>query len=654
MRHSIAEALDRAAPDALTCDALREALGPATWRAQAEALAARLAAGRRPWLDVQRVFSLFPPETPAGEALFRLAEALPRTPDRGNRLALLEERLGRAAGVALPFAEFGISAMSGRFVYAGTIREALARAQRQAKRRPAARFSFDMLGEGARSADDAARNYGHYAAAIEAAARARGPRERFGVSIKLSSIHERYDAVGYRGARGALLERLLALCRAAAAADVGVSIDAEESERLPLHLDLFAALAAVPELLRWDGLGIVVQAYQQSILRTLDQVLGMARGRAASGGARIRVRLVKGAYWDAEVKRAQELGLERYPVFTDKGATDLAYLAAARRLLDHPQLLQPQFATHNPITGACVAAMAGGRDFELQRLHGMGESLDAALRRQLPAVPVRVYAPVGPRSDLLAYLVRRLLENGASTSFVRKAATIKDPAALLADGFAFLDALRPLQALDSPLELHMPDRLIARGHDLAHPEELAAMARAVARRRGPWRAAPLTAAGVFAGEARTVYSPAQPDQAIGEVVEATPDAVRAAIASAHAAWSAWSRTAAAARAAIVERIADRLEDDMEELVALCSREAGKTLADGVADVREGVDFCRYYAAQARRLFVPLELNSPAGESNVLTLHGRGVFACISPWNFPVAIFTGQVVAALVTGNTVIA
>jgi RHH-type proline utilization regulon transcriptional repressor/proline dehydrogenase/delta 1-pyrroline-5-carboxylate dehydrogenase len=654
MPHSIARDLDSAAPDVLTFEALRQALGPIGWRPRAQALAAGLAAGRRPWLDVQRVFSLLPPETAAGEALFRLAEALPRTPDRDNRLALLEERVGRAAGAALPLARLGLSAMSGRFVYADTIDAALARARRQAARRPAARFSFDMLGEGARTAHDAARNYGHYAAAIDAAGRAQGPRERFGVSIKLSSIHERYDAQGYGSARGALLERLGSLCRAAAAAGIGLSIDAEESERLPLHLDLFAALAASAELLRWDGLGIVVQAYQQAILRTVDEVVGMARERKARGGARIRVRLVKGAYWDAEVKRAQDLGLGRYPVFTDKGATDLAYLAAARRLLEHPQLLQPQFATHNPVTIACVAALAEGRDFELQRLHGMGESLEPALRRLLPSVAVRVYAPVGPRSDLLAYLVRRLLENGASTSFVRQAAVARDAQALLADGFAFLDAVRPSNTLTSPLELHMPERLVARGHDLAHPGELASMAHAVARRRGPWRAAPLTAAGTFAAEAIRVHSPARPGEEIGEVVNATPDAARAAIASACAAQRGWSQTDAAVRAAIVERIADRLENDMEELVALCAREAGKTLADGVADVREAVDFCRYYAAQARRLFSPLQLKSPAGESNVLTLHGRGVFACISPWNFPVAIFTGQVVAALAAGNTVVA
>ncbi|HEX6690065.1 MAG TPA: proline dehydrogenase family protein, partial [Burkholderiales bacterium] len=546
-----------------TDDAARLALEPTNgWLPRARALAEQLAAGRRPWLDVQRVFSVLPPDQPAGEALFRLAEALPRTPDRESRLALLKDRLARLrvaglAPLALPLARAGLAAVGGQFVYAPTIEAALARALRGE-----GSFSFDMLGEGARTAADAARNFARYAEAIDAVGRAAAAqptrRERLGVSIKLSSIHQRYDAAGYRGARGELLERLGRLCRAAAASGIGLSVDAEESERLPLHLDLFAALAGDAELLAWDGLGMVVQSYQAGILRTIDTIVDLARARRAGGGAAISVRLVKGAYWDAEIKRAQELGLERYPVFTDKKLTDLAYLAAARRLLEEPEAIHPQFATHNPVTAACVAAMAGERRFEFQRLHGMGEALETALGRLLPSHPVRVYAPVGPQRDLLAYLVRRLLENGASTSYVRQAAASRDRQALMVEGFAFLDGVPPSTALPLPMELHMPERAVARGYDLAHPDALASMADAVARQQGPWHAAPLTSAPASHGAPRTVHSPARPAQAIGEVADASPETVRAAIAAAHAARGGWARTEVAARALALERLAQRL------------------------------------------------------------------------------------------------
>jgi RHH-type proline utilization regulon transcriptional repressor/proline dehydrogenase/delta 1-pyrroline-5-carboxylate dehydrogenase len=590
---------------------------------------------------VQQAFAWFPPEEPLGEALFRLAEAYPRTPDRANRRALVSEFLHRA--VPLLPVDFGARLVARQFVYAETIGRALWRARRNARNG----FSFDMLGEGARTAEDAARNFRRYEQAVRAAAAA---PSRFGVSIKLSSIHPRYDAAGFPRARPQLLERLQALCGAAAQAGVDLTIDAEEVERLPLQLEMLRSLAS--EFPAWTGLGLAVQAYRPEVLATLDEVLDIARRR----GARLKVRLVKGAYWDAEVKRAQELGVERYPVFTDKGATDLAYAAAAARLLERADVVFPQFATHNPVSAACVLALAESRPagFEFQRLHGMGETLDEALARQAPAVAMRVYAPVGASRDLLAYLVRRLLENGASTSYVRQAAASTNVDALLAHGFELLSA-QHADRLPLPTEIHMPERRIAKGYDLGDPQALAAMANAVKEQRRPWRALPLVNGKPIAAPSRQATSPARPDVVVGEVADASAEHLDMAARAAFESRRAWAATPAEQRAAALERLGDLLERNLHELMALCVWEAGKTLPDALADVREAVDYCRYYAAQAREKFGrPTHLKSCSGESNTLTLHGRGVFACISPWNFPVAIFTGQVAAALVAGNTVLA
>jgi len=584
--------------------------------------------GARPLLDIQRVFTWLPPERPAGEALFRLVEALGRTPDRGGRKALAREYL---PGVPLALAELGARFVARQFVFAETIGEALRRAGD-------GRYSFDMLGEGARTAADAERGLQRY---LEALAIVR----RGGISVKLSSIHERFDAASYPGVRGELLDRLRLLCERAATAGVALTIDAEESERSALQLDLFVRLAALPRLRDWPGLGLAVQAYRRALPQTLEAVFAASRGRAP-----LAVRLVKGAYWDAEVKRAQELGLAQYPVHTVKAETDRAYVAAAARLLEHAASIYPQFATHNPVTAACVLALAGGQRFEFQRLHGMGEALERALAAEAPEVPVRVYAPVGARSELLAYLVRRLLENGASTSFVRQAARSRDIERLIEAAFA-----EGGEGLPNPMELHMPERRLARGYDLGEPSALAEMAKRAAQARRPWRAAPLVNGVPADGPAHSAVSPARPDETIGTVVDASAEQVRAAIGFAHAARERWAQTPAAARAAALERLADLMEARVHELMALCVWEAGKTLPDALADVREAVDFCRYYAAEARRLMgAPLQLRSPVGETNALTLHARGVFACISPWNFPLAIFTGQVAVALAAGNTVVA
>jgi RHH-type transcriptional regulator, proline utilization regulon repressor / proline dehydrogenase / delta 1-pyrroline-5-carboxylate dehydrogenase len=666
-------ALDAAAADSR---ALRAALGETgAWRARAESLARTLVEAtldsRAPLFDVQRAFAIFPPESPAGESLFRLAEALPRIPDRPSRTAMLADRVpalrGWKAVAALPFAGLAMDAIGRQFVYAETIAGALRRAGRDASAGPATRFSFDMLGEGARTDADADRNFRRYMGAIRAMGQAVGARgaiwrERLEISVKLSSIHPRYDAASYAQVRGELLDRLKQISGRAAAAGIGLTIDAEESERLSLQVDLFEALSADPALDSWGGLGLAVQAYQPRALETVDALLEIAGRRRKRGGMPIAVRLVKGAYWDAEVKRAQELGLERYPVFTDKRLTDLSYLACARRLTGLDSV-RPQFATHNPVTLACVLALAdrlGGASaaparFECQRLHGMGRGLYRTLAAMHPDLPVGTYAPVGEKRELFAYLVRRLLENSASASYVRQAARAKRPDDLLRTGFAFLDAGLSPRDLPSPTELHMPQRRIAKGYDLGDSATLAAWAKSVDEARRAWTAGSLVSGVRRPGPARPAVSPARPDVTIGEVSDATLDTARSAIDAAYAARTAWSAVSVPERAAALERLSDLLEADMAGLMALCVWEAGKTLVDAMADVREAVDFCRYYAQQAREgLGRPMELPGPAGERNVLTLHGRGVFACISPWNFPVAIFTGQVAAALVAGNTVVA
>src|SRR5438309_2217412 len=581
-------ALDAAAADSR---ALRAALGEtASWRAQAEALARELVEAtldsRGPLFEVQRAFAIFPPGSPAGDSLFRLAEALPRIPDRPSRIAMLADRVpalrGWKAAAALPFASVAMHAIGRQFVYAETIAAALRRAERDARGRPARRFSFDMLGEGARTAADADRNFRRYMDAVRAMERAVSAREavwreRLEVSVKLSSIHARYDAASYAQARGELLDRLKQIAGRAAAAGIGLTIDAEASESLSLQLDLFEALAADPALDRWGGLGLAVQAYQLRALGTVDALLEIAGRRRKRGGMPIAVRLVKGAYWDAEVKRAQELGLERYPVFTDKRLTDLSYLACARRLSSALESVYPQFATHNPVTLACVLVLAdqlGGASaaaarFECQRLHGMGRALYCTLAATHPDLPVRTYAPVGEQRELLAYLVRRLLENSASTSYVRQAARAKRSGDLLRTGFEFLDAGLCPRDLPSPTELHMPQRRIAKGHDLGDSATLAAWAKSVSEARRTWTAESLVNGERRPGPVRAVASPARPDVTIGEVSEATPDMARSAVDCAHAARADWSAVSVPERAAALDRLADLLEADMAALMALC-------------------------------------------------------------------------------------
>jgi RHH-type proline utilization regulon transcriptional repressor/proline dehydrogenase/delta 1-pyrroline-5-carboxylate dehydrogenase len=545
--------------------------------------------------------------------------------DLAGRLRQLAGRVGeplirRALATAIGF-------MSDQFVLGRTIEEALARAARGGLT-----CSFDMLGEGARTAADAAVYEARYLAAVSAvgeAASGDGPEAGHGVSVKLSALHPRYEATREAQVFAELYPRLRRIALAAAGHDINLTLDAEEADRLTLSLKLLDRLAHEAELGDWRGLGLAVQAYQKRGVATIERVAELAR----RSGRRLMVRLVKGAYWDTEIKRAQVAGMEDYAVFTTKPATDVAYLVCAERLIAAAPDLYPQFATHNAHTLAAVRRLAERRSviFERQRLHGMGEALYAAAAQAHGPFALRVYAPVGGHEDLLPYLVRRLLENGANTSFVH---------ALLDERFApEAVAADPVQALRAqpgrhpriprPRDILGPERRAAAGHDLT----IAANRRRLA-------------------ESLAAFDTGPGLQPFADAADAKIDR---AFAEARAAQAAWDEAGGRSRGRQLRAVADVLEARLPDLVALLTREAGKTLVDGVAEVREAADFCRYYAAIAEREFAgPRALPGPTGERNTLELRGRGVFVAISPWNFPLSIFTGQIAAALTAGNAVLA
>ncbi|MGE0746571.1 MAG: bifunctional proline dehydrogenase/L-glutamate gamma-semialdehyde dehydrogenase PutA [Rhodospirillales bacterium] len=542
--------------------------------------------------------------------------------------------------------------MSRQFVMGRTIGEALDRAEEDDHARY--RHSFDMLGEAAHTAADAARYLDAYAeaiAAVGARAAGRGPVEAPSISVKLSALHPRYEATQRARVLAELTPRLVSLARLARDAQIGLTVDAEEAARLDLSLEVIERAWADPSLRDWGGFGLAVQAYQRRALPVIDWLAALAQGRRD----RLMVRLVKGAYWDSEIKRSQEQGLASYPVFTRKGSTDVSYLACARRMIDAADRLYPQFATHNAHTVAAIAEMSADAPFEYQRLHGMGEALYDQIVGDRPC---RVYAPVGSHEDLLPYLVRRLLENGANTSFVNRWIDDDVPvSAVVADPIARTESLRaaPHPQIPAPLDIAGPERRIARGVDLVDPLALAPFAAALAGVAGDgWTAAPVIDGARVRGTTRAANDPADRRRVIGAVVEGDAETAAVAVRAAAAGQPAWAEFGAERRADVLAAAADILEADMAALVALCIREGGKTVADSVSDVREAIDYCRYYAVRARRDFAPYGLPGPTGESNRLSLHGRGVFACISPWNFPVAIFAGQVAAALAAGNAVVA
>ena len=548
--------------------------------------------------------------------------------------------------------------LSRQYVMGRTISDALDRAA--AAEKAGYTHSYDMLGEAALTAADAGRYFDAYAeaiAAIGARAHAGDPVAAPSVSVKLSALHPRYQFGQWGRVVAELAERLLVLCQAARDAGIGLTVDAEEADRLEPSLEIFERVSAAPALAGWDGLGLAVQAYQKRAGAVIDWLEQLARGHRR----RVMVRLVKGAYWDTEIKRAQQAGLAGYPVFTRKVATDVSFIACARKLLARPGAFFPQFATHNAQTVAVIIELAGREgEFEFQRLHGMGEALYEQLAGAgAEGYRCRVYAPVGSHEDLLPYLVRRLLENGANTSFVNRivddAAPIED---IIEDPVAAAAglAVKPHPMIPLPADLFRPERRNSAGVDLTDVAALEPLAegigQALKKRR---RAAPVIGGAEVKGKARPVLDPADRRRTVGTVIDAGARDIGAALKAASAAAPEWDRTPAQARAAILEKAADLLEDNRAALIALLVREGGKTLADSLAEVREAVDFCRYYAVRAGADFaMPVELKGPTGEDNRLGLAGRGVFACISPWNFPLAIFCGQVTAALAAGNAVIA
>ena len=621
--------------------------------------------------DMLREFAL---STKEGLALMVLAEALLRVPDACTADQFIEDKLGEgdfihhetkstaflvnasawALGLSARVIQPGetpdgtigrlvkrlgapavrtatrqaMRLMGNHFVLGETIEQALERGSPRSGQKP--RYSFDMLGEGARTAADAKRYFDAYARAIETIGKTAGGHplpDRPGISVKLSALHPRFEAISRARVMAELVPLLLDLAQRAKAHDLNFTVDAEEADRLELSLDVIAATLADPSLEGWDGFGLAIQAYQKRAGAVIDYVDALARAH----DRKLMVRLVKGAYWDTEIKRAQERGLIGYPVFTRKAMTDLNYVACASKLLALRPRIFPQFATHNALTVATVLELAGNSGgFEFQRLHGMGEALYEQMAKDHPDIAYRTYAPVGSHRDLLAYLVRRLLENGANSSFVAQAADYRVPVTALLQRPT--DAIvRPQAAahpkIPLPGDLFAPERRNSRGVEFG---ERAALDQLLA-------------------DVKAQASDLEP------IADATPDQANAAVTAARTGFAAWSRTPAGTRAAALEQAGHLLESRSAHFIALLQAEGGKTLDDALSELREAADFCRYYAAQGRRLFgSDAAMPGPTGESNSLAMRGRGVFVAISPWNFPLAIFLGQVTAALMAGNSVVA
>jgi RHH-type transcriptional regulator, proline utilization regulon repressor / proline dehydrogenase / delta 1-pyrroline-5-carboxylate dehydrogenase len=633
-----------------------------------------------PFWAMESLLKEYPISSAEGLALMRLAEALLRVPDVETAIALTADQLGRAqfdnndasggllAGLSasaiamskrfLPDAEqesgllkrLGARTVVGatvralqllgrQFVLGRNIGEAMDEANSQRKSQATLRFSYDMLGEGARTEADAQRYLASYAGAIQAIAASAsgakaartGPESADGISIKLSALFSRYEDAQRERVFAELLPRVWGLIELAAPAQLNLTIDAEEVDRLELSLDVFEALAEriAQRYPQWRGFGLAVQAYQTRALAVIDEVARIGRERQL----RFMVRLVKGAYWDGEIKRAQELGLPAYPVFTRKAHTDVSYLACAAAMFAHRDVIYPQFATHNAGTIGAIALMAQragavpDSDFEMQRLHGMGDGIYREVLKS-GGMACRVYAPVGEHRDLLAYLVRRLLENGANSSFVHQLAdpSVAPPELLASPMLQSHDGegTEPAEGLGLPVDLYGSQRRNSTGVDITCLAQRAPLDTAVLSTRVP------------------------------VVPEATAADVDQAMTRLGAGQVAWNARPVAERAAIVRKAGDLLDARLPEYCGLLVKEAQKTLGDCVAEVREAVDFCRYYADQAELRLADQELPGPTGETNTLRLHGRGVFVCISPWNFPLAIFAGQVAAALVAGNAVAA
>jgi len=576
--------------------------------------------------------------------------------DVGSVLARLANKSGEPV-VRLAIRQ-AMRIMGHQYVIGREIESAMERSRNKSNRR--FRYSFDMLGEAALTAADARRYRDSYAEAIDAIGQAAGDSNIFdapSISVKLSALHPRYEMAQRERVMQELVPILTELAVRARNAGIALTVDAEEAARLMLQLDVFAAVLADNQLAGWDGFGLALQAYLRRGWSAIDWLAELAR----TTGHRIPVRLVKGAYWDTEIKLAQVEGHADYPVFTRKPNSDVSYLACARRLLDLRDAFYPQFASHNAHTIAAINQLAGQReDFEYQRLHGMGADLyEEVLDSSEFNGHCRVYAPVGDHRDLLPYLVRRLLENGANSSFVNRIVDEKlPPREVVSDPIELVERFEQFSHPRIPLPVNIfgGQRRNSRGINFDSESEQQNLAEQMsAFRSARWKAGPAGNRDLKSVKTAEICSPADHDDLVGSVALADPECAGHAVDAALKAQPDWDATPAVQRAECLERMADLLEENRAELMALCVREAGKTLIDGINEVREAADFCRYYAQMARRHFAePEVLPGPTGEHNEISLHGKGVFVCISPWNFPVAIFTGQVAAALLAGNAAIA
>ncbi len=661
-------------------------------------LVEKLRARKAPVGQLESFLQQYSLDTPEGLSLMCLAEALLRIPDSTVANALIKDKIaaadwlasagnsndwmtkatslglsvtkrtlgGALAGLGQPVIREAIiqaiRILGRQFVLGQTMGKALNRSKSYHKK--GYRFSYDMLGEGARTADDAEKYFKAYADSIDFIAQnaVHNTDRPSGISVKLSALYPRYEYAQKEKCVRVLADKLSALCRKAASHNIALSVDAEEVDRLELSLEIIETVIKEGDFKDWGGLGIVIQSYQKRCFKLIDHIVHLSK----TYDQKLRVRLVKGAYWDTEIKRAQVLGLSDYPVFTRKANTDLSYLACADKLLSHQDHIFPMFATHNAHTIMAVIDMAGraNANFELQRLHGMGEGLYDVLLADRD-VPVTIYAPVGSHENLLPYLVRRLLENGANSSFVNKLLSPDIPAAKIVEDP--VNKVRGFESIRHP-QIQMPSDIYAHetkymrknshGVCLADAAQVDPILNTVERFTKPLKAGPFIAGKLYdSGEpAKRITNPANHDDVVGDVWAADADLVNQAFDIADKEFETWSNTDAEERALALERFADLLEEEEQNLIALLVREAGKTIEDAHDEVREAVDFARYYANRGRIDFTSEghTLPGPTGESNKLYLSGRGVFVCISPWNFPHAIFTGQIVAALMAGNTVLA
>jgi RHH-type proline utilization regulon transcriptional repressor/proline dehydrogenase/delta 1-pyrroline-5-carboxylate dehydrogenase len=656
----------------------------------------RIRKTRRKPGSLESFFQQYGLNTKEGLALMSMAEALLRIPDPKTASALIRDKVAgtnwlknassadkdwmtKAAGLGLKLTS---GTMNSLFSKLGEpiIREAMARAMKilgkqfvvgetlngtmktaQSWEEKGFRFSYDMLGEGARTSKDAQHYFDAYAGALHdlgASLANHKSKNKPGISVKLSALHPRYEFAQSERCIAELTEKLIALCEIAMKYDVGLTVDAEEVARLDPSLQIIENICLQSQFEKWNGFGLAVQAYQKAASAVLDQIIAMAE----TYDRKFQLRLVKGAYWDTEIKHAQVEGLENYPVFTRKSNTDVAYLACAQKMLENRDFLYPMFGTHNAHTVASIIRMAGDElnNFEFQKLYGMGD----ALYNQIIAdhkVCVCVYAPVGPYHDLLPYLVRRMLENGANSSFVNQIYSKDyDPAEIAQDpvqrSIANSDKHHPQISL--PKNLYLPHRKNSKGLDFDDAQDTKTFLDDIQKNYASkkYEASSIISGEEISGTDWVKINPADNNDEVGRIYDCSLDQMENIFQSARMGQKIWEQTEAKHRADILEKIAEALEDNHTELISLCVREGGRTLKDSHDEIREAVDFCRYYAAQGRKDFdeAGTLLTSPTGETNVYTLGSRGIFVCISPWNFPIAIFTGQIVAALMAGNAVIA